>query len=276
MNGPLWYKAWHDGRWLLAGCAAVLLLFGWVFVWLSAQIPVDLLAQLLLALPGFLPKIVGLPIDEIATPVGKIALYFLDPIVLVVAAVWAIARGSDTVAGELERGTLELLLAQPVRRIAVWWTQLGMLLAGCAVMAAAAWLGIALGLWTVDLGPDTHISAARFLPSSLNLLGLTVFLGALTTLVSALDNYRWRAIGVVGSVSVVAMIVKLLSRTAPNLEWLMYFTFLGAYWPQTLANQPQHAWTLLAWYNGVLLGLSAVLLAAAAWVFCRRDLPAPV
>ena len=36
---------------------------------------------------------------------------------------FAIARGSDVVSGELGRGTLEMLLAQPVSRLQVLYTQ---------------------------------------------------------------------------------------------------------------------------------------------------------
>ena len=50
-------------------------------------------------------------------------LAFVDPVVVLAATVWGITRGSDAVSGQLERGTMEMVLASPVRRTAVFVTQ---------------------------------------------------------------------------------------------------------------------------------------------------------
>jgi hypothetical protein len=73
----------------------------------------------------------------------------------------------------------------------------------------------------------------------------------------------------------------------PDLSWLLNLTFLTAYEPQRLVADQSMAW---AWtvpagetwiwgglaYQSVLLGLGSILYAAAAFHFCRRDLPAPL
>ena len=56
---------------------------------------------------------------QIATSAGRIAVAYDDPIVLLLVTVWAISRGSDAVSGELNRGTMEMVLAQPVTRLGV-------------------------------------------------------------------------------------------------------------------------------------------------------------
>jgi hypothetical protein len=56
----------------------------------------------------------------------------------------------------------------------------------------------------------------------------------------------------------------------------MYFTFLGAYQPQILVTDHERAWQLSASYNGILLGLGLLAYFAAAVIFSRRDLPAPL
>ena len=45
---------------------------------------------------------------------------YVHPLVLFSAVIWAIMRGSDCVSGEIGRGTMEMLLAQPVRRTSLY------------------------------------------------------------------------------------------------------------------------------------------------------------
>src|SRR5207248_1546176 len=45
-----------------------------------------------------------------------LAVGMLHPIVLILTAVWGIGRASGSVSGELDRGTMELLMSQPVPR----------------------------------------------------------------------------------------------------------------------------------------------------------------
>ncbi len=85
------------------------------------------------------------------TPAGRIAAEYDDPVVLLLMTVWAISRGSDAVSGELNRGTMEMLLGQPVTRLGVISVQACVTLLGAALIAMAAWLGTCVGLATVSL-----------------------------------------------------------------------------------------------------------------------------
>jgi ABC-2 type transport system permease protein len=49
-------------------------------------------------------------------PTDFLAISMLHPVVLVVCLVWGVGRAAGAVAGELDRGTMELLIAQPVPR----------------------------------------------------------------------------------------------------------------------------------------------------------------
>src|SRR5262245_50517641 len=49
-------------------------------------------------------------------PNDFLAMGLLHPIVLTLCLVWAVGRSSGAVAGELDRGTMELLMSQPVPR----------------------------------------------------------------------------------------------------------------------------------------------------------------
>jgi ABC-2 type transport system permease protein len=286
MNAALWKKSINESRWLLLGCLAMMFAAHWLRVWISSFLPSNDLASMLSFLPDFIEPMLPVPFSQIATSAGKIAVAYDDPIVLLLVTVWAISRGSDAVSGELNRGTMEMVLAQPVTRVGVLWTQGAVTLGGAAVLGLTAWLGTSAGLAMVTL--EEPVLARVFLPAALNLFAMTVFLAGLTTMVSAGTNYRSHTIGVVGAFYAVSMIAKIVSRAAPGWGWLSYATFFTPFEPQRLVSSTTKAWTL--WtpgpgdsfelgglgYDSILIGLGLLCYGAATVIFYRRDLPAPL
>ena len=274
MNWALLAKTVREGRWLLVGSALVLFIFHWIRVWITSQFEMREVRFLLDHAPDFVTNFFVVPVHVIASPAGRVAISYDDPVVVLTISIWAIARGSDVVSGEIGRGTMEMLLAQPVRRISVLATQAAVTVGGAALLALAAWLGTCAGVATVTLGEEVSMTA--FLPGVVNLFALMLFLAGFSTMVSSWDNYRWRTIGLVGGFYVVELVVKVIARLVSKLEWLMSFTFLGAFEPQALIIDPQQAWDLSLKYDGALIGLGLASYLVAVVVFCHRDLPAPL
>lgn len=286
MNRALWKKSFMESRWLLLGGVAIMLAFHWLRVWITSQLPQSQLKMILDLVPSFVKKLSPVPMEQIATTAGRIALSYDDPLVLLVITVWGIGRGSDAVSGEISRGTMEMLLAQPVRRATILWTQAMMTILGGAILCTSAWLGTWLGLATIEL--EDTVAATVFIPAALNVFSLTFFLAAISTLASSWDNYRWRTIGIVGAFYVIEMIAKVIARAVKNWQWLEHFTIFTAFEPQALVLDTQHAWTLHytapngatmlggLGYDAILVGLGLACYAGATLIFCRRDIPAPL
>lgn len=277
-NRALWRKALLECRGLLAACVALMFAFHWIFVWITSMVKLGPMAEFVRSLPEGMQNLSGVPVNELATVAGRIALAYVDPVVLFTAAVWAISRGSDAISGEIDRGTMEMLLAQPVHRLAVLFTKCAVAVMGAACIATACYLGTWCGVLTVDLEEPTPIWP--FFPAALNVFSMTVFLIGVSTAVSAFDRYRWRTIGLVGGFYTISLIVNIMARMVKKLSWLEYFTFFGAYEPQGIVSrmlsQPDQAWSMSWRYDGVLLLLAAVSFVVAGVVFARRDLPAPL
>jgi ABC-2 type transport system permease protein len=214
--------------------------------------------------------------SDIATPAGRVGLAYVDPVAIIAATAWGIARGSDAVSGQLGRGTMEMLLAQPVRRLSVLAVQAAVTSFGAFLLGLHSWLGTCMGLRTVTLPGDVPISAALYVPAAANLAGLAFFMAGFTTMLSAFDRYRWRTIGLAAGFYVVSLILKLIARMAPGWERLIYASFLGAFEPLLFVNHPDDGWRLALEYLAVLVGLGLAGYVVAAIVFCRRDLPAPI
>jgi len=166
------------------------------------------------------------------------------------------------------------VLAQPVRRLAVFATQAIATTAAaallCGVLFAAVYTAVSLGPWAGKVDP------LRFVPAASNVFGLMVCMAGIAACVSAADSYRWRTIGILCGFYVFSILAKLVGRLSTSLGWVGYLSILNAYEPQRLVGDPSTSWPLLATYDGVLLGLGVAAYAIGAVIFCRRDLPAPL
>lgn len=274
MNGALWSKSFREARPLLLSLAVLMFAFNVLFVWLTSLVDLGAYKVIMQALPGEIRSMMNLPLAKLATDTGRIALAYIDPVVIFAVLSWALARGSDSVAGEIGRGTMEMLLAQPVSRLAILSVHAVVTTLGAAVLAVAAWLGTVQGLAACKMSDE--VAYADFIPAAGNLFALAFFLAAVSSMISAWESYRWRAIGIMGGFYMVQLVIKVVGRMAPRFDWLLYGTFLGAFEPQVMAVNPERAWDLTLRYDGTLIGLGLAAYITAAIVFCRRDLPAPL
>lgn len=263
---------------MLIACVALMFAFHWIFVWITSMVKLGPMADFVRSLPAGIQNLSGVPVQELATVAGRIGLAYVDAVVLLTAAVWGISRGSDAVSGEIDRGTMEMLLAQPVHRLALLFTKIAVMISGAAAIATACHLGLWCGITFVELEQPTQ--AWTFIPAAINLFSMTFFLCGITTAVSAFDQYRWRTIGLVGGYYTLSLIVNVMSRMVPRLSWLEYFTFFGAYEPQgmiaEMLRDPARAWAMSLQLNGILLGLGFAAFVVAGVAFSRRDIPAPL
>jgi len=270
----VWRLAWGDQRMLILALVALWGAFPWIYLWLQAQVPMGDFQLLLRLIPDDWQKLSGVPLAEVATHAGRVALAFVDPIVVLGATVWGVTRGSDIVAGPLERGTMEMVLAAPVRRGAVYAAQAWATVCGAAVLAATLLLGTSTAvIW----GPwREHLDPTRFVPAVGNVFGLMVCMAGLAACCSSVSNHRPRAIGVMCGFYVVSLVAKLVGRLSERLAWMGWLSVFNAYEPQRLVSGQADAWWLLARYDAVLLGLGMLGYLVGAVVFTRRDLPAPL
>jgi ABC-2 type transport system permease protein len=229
------------------------------------------------------------PMEQMLTYAGRVALTYEEPIVIVCMSVWAIARGSDCISGEIGSGTMEMLLAQPVSRVQVLWSQATVTIAGIALLAMASWIGIYTGVrttWVEERVPakgftvpglgieipnpwaeeKTHwvpmserVDPAWFARPAFNLFSLGFFAAGLTTLLSSFDRYRWRSIGLVVGFYIVEMALEIVSAAKDSLHWLGYFTFFTAYEPtefvSIVVNTPENGWRIFLYEQGAVAGL---------------------
>ncbi len=265
INKALLKKSIYEDRWLWFTCAVVLFVFCWVHVMITSQIDMGRFEAILKLLPDQLEKFSPVPFEKLISYPARIAIIFEEPLVYTLMTIWCIARSSDVVSGELGRGTMEMLLAQPVSRLQIFLTPVCVTVCGIALLACVAWGGTCTGIattfverpapgssWTI---PFTAIEMAKddaemqqipmsrladyrlLLPAAISYFCLGVFLSGVCTLLSSFDSYRWRTIGIMMGFYICQMLSEVVGQAFPRLEWLRQISFFRAYEPTRFVSE---------------------------------------
>lgn len=199
---------------------------------------------------------------DITTPVGYLdveLMTFMGPLLVFV---YAIGAGAGALAGEEERHTLDLLLANPIRRHRVVIEKFAALFAGTAVLVAVLWA--ALVTEGAIAGMAVPLGGAAAAMAHLGLLGAEF--GALALLVGALTGRSGpsRALP-----TVVAVVAYLVNALGPVVGWLRPLRPWSPFY-QYIAHDPLRT-GLSVPAVGVTVASIGVLVALAVAAFRRRD-----
>jgi ABC-2 type transport system permease protein len=188
---------------------------------------------------------------------------------MLIICTWAISRASASVAGEIERGTLDLTLSRPVSRLGYFATQVAFGLLGLVILASALVIGNrAGGLYNPVSDPPSALALIRP-AANLTLVGLAVY--GYSLLSGSWDVVRWRP-NLLASVLTIAGYVAGVASTFPTLSdwvWIGRFSVFKAFDPVEVAVTGE---TFVRHAAG-LGALGALGILSSFAVFQRRDLP---
>jgi ABC-2 type transport system permease protein len=318
-------KLLRDVRWPLLAVCLLLLAFSALWVKITQRVTAEiapffngvaqiskidkkLFDEVIFKGPGKVSQaVMGGSGVQFERPTDFLAVELLHPVVIALACIWAVGRAGGAVAGELDRGTMELLLSQPVPRnrliLAHLIVDAVVLPALCLSIVAGTRLGLAaVGPFAVDYsvldkikspipiprGPDVLEVDASPQPAAVaNYAALMFAISGLTMAISAANRSRWRAIGVAMLVVVGMFVANVVGQLWDAAGVVRPFTLFFYY-------QPQEIWLGDRWdvdlgeawaggrslfrlpVVGVLLAVGAAGYLVALRIFTRRDLPAPL
>ena len=188
---------------------------------------------------------------------------FMLPLLLLVAAIGA---GARAIAGEEERGTLDLVLANPVSRRRLILDKLAALVAEVAALGLVSWLSLVIGCRIVGL----NVSSSHLAAATAAAVLLAVSFGAIALFVGAATGRRGAAIGAAGAGAVAAYLLSSLAELVGFLEPLRGASPFYHYVAQDALGTG-----LALDHVAFLLGLVLAASTAAVVAFARRDLHTP-
>ncbi len=259
------------GRWGLLAWATLIFLYGVLTMYLyptMAQSDIDIMSYLN-SLPDALKAAFGYEgVDLTAltlTPETFATLEFLMfwPLLIGVYGIFA----SVGIARESERGTLDLLLAQPVERYKVLISKFSIFGVGALLIAVASLAGLVLGTAIINESVNIGSLAMVLFEALLFVLAFASFT-LLCSVIFLEPRKSLLAAGVVMAGSyILNFIVPILD---PSISWLRNLSLFYYYNPNEVVATASLNGTAVIVYTAVTI----ICFIAALLVFQRRDLAA--
>ncbi len=201
-------------------------------------------------------------------PLTYLAFGYFHPVFLGLGSAFIVARASDAIAGDIERGTLLFLLARPLKRRTLLFAKALEAALSLSLVVAGAGLGTGFGLLLTDLRQP--VAFWPFVVIGLNALALFLALGGVALVLSALSNSAARVAGWATGFALMAFVADFLTGL-PIIGIVGILSPFRYYDPQAIvASGGALPWASLALLSGTgLLGLGV-----ASYLFERRDIAA--
>lgn len=226
-------------------------------------------SQQMAAMPFFQTVMKALLGTDVSAGIGPevlLSLAWVHPVVLALLWTHAILAGTRVPAGEVDRGTIDILLGLPVSRWQVLTAETLVAAGGAVLIVGAAVAGHLLG---ASGAPAEHrIAAARLPAIGANLVALHLAVAGVSSLVSSFCDRRGRAAAVAVAVVLASFLLNYLAQFWEPARRVAFLGVLDYVRPVTIIRTGQWPLRDLA----VLVGVGAACWTVGGVVFARRDL----
>ena len=219
------------------------------------------LQQMMAAFPEEMLAFFGGDVD-IFDPEGFIHLEFFSYIPIILGIV-AVSGATGLIVKKEEEGSLELILAQPVSRSAVFWGKLLALLVTIILILVITWGGFALGLASTD---SFDLDQGQLIRPFVSLFAVLLVFLSLALMLSMILPTSGSANLVTNFLLIASFFITSLAQIEDRLQALNRFSPLR-YYQGGKALSGLNIDHLL-----ILLGVSLVFILAAWLLFEKRDL----
>ncbi len=261
----VYFKSLRDERWATIWWTLGLGLTGALIMAIFPSIQGnDDLNNLLESYPENLKALFGFTeTTDITSAVGFLnaeLFAFMAPLLFVIHGV---ILGSGAIAGEEGRGTLEILLTEPISRGKLVTQKFAAMITTAIVLALVLWVVLVVGALAV--GMDVSVLRIAAITFSVMLLGITF--GAVAFTAGCFTGSRGASVAVAAAVGVGTYFLNAASGIVGFMQpakWLSPFFYYNAADPLANGLNPAHA--------AVLLSACAILMGVGYLGFRRRDL----
>lgn len=246
----------------ILGWGIAILLLGLMLMWFYPSIAEqqENFEQLLEIYPDEITAFFG-DLSTMVTPEGFLSVEYFSWMPLILG-IFAVLMGSGLLVSDEENGTLDLVLAHPVSRTALFFGRLLAFVVATLAILAISWLGLVLGTVATSLDLGWSQMALPFL----SVLAMLLLFGALALLLSMLLPSRRLAAMTAGLVLVGSFFITGLAHIIEDLETVAKFSPHNYYQSGEAMNGLNQEWF---WGLVAFAGLFALL---AWWRFSRRDI----
>ena len=218
---------------------------------------------------GLIPEqFVNFGSGDLLSLTGSITLALQHPLFLAMLGIFAVGLASTAIAGERQRGTLEVLLARPIGRRRIYLTFAFATAAIIVVLVGVAVVGMMIGA-TIQ-GVEGELEPARLPLVWLNGVLLWTSFASFGLAASVTFNRPGPAVGLTLAYLVIMYFLEVLGSLWEDAEPLQAWSLFHHFLPKEILAGDANAWDF-----ALLAALTLVPAIYALIVFPRRDIPAP-
>ena len=266
MNQGLLLRAFCESWLTTLGFALVLLGVEAALTFVLTKFGAQISEQMLDFERRIIQAMLGAEVKDRIGPQMLQSIAWVHPVVLALTWGHAIISCTRVPVGEVDRGTVDVLLSLPISRWELFLSETFVWLASGVTVLAAAFAGNFLG--SLGLLPEQRAAASRVLVVWLNLFCLYFAVGGFTWLFSSLSNRRGRAMTTVFFVFLCFFLLNYLAQFWLPLERFVFLSPLHYHRPFKVLMSGIWPWQDMA----ILIGIGGVLWLTAGFIFSRRDL----
>lgn len=270
MNAGLVYKSMREWLPLTIGCGLFLMLMEATLASVLPAFQKDLMDQVaqIEFLRNIIQSILGTPMTDQFGPESFSAFPWAHPVILITLLAHAIVGISRMPAGEVDRGTIDLVMGWPVSRWQVFLSETMVWIANALIVLA----GMLLGNWLGGLATpaEYRVSSSHVVRIVANLLSVYLAIGGIAWLVSALSSRRGTAILIVFAIVLASILFNFLMPFWELAQRLSFLGLLSYYRPLEIIRNGE--WPVVDMI--ILLAFAGIGWTVGGVVFSRRDLAA--
>jgi ABC-2 type transport system permease protein len=248
--------------------AVVAALIGWGMLMPVVYTAFGLQAQAILQQFPALQQFMSFGGGDLFTLSGTVAFGYIHPIAIALLAVFAILLPLSGVAGERQRGTLEIVLARPVARTSYLVTLLVCAILFIGLAMAASLIGTIIGAAATNTLDQIDVQNMPLL--WLNGVLLYVAVAAISFAASVSFDRPGPAAAITLAIVLVVYFLQIIGSLWPDAAWLQPYSLFYYLKPETVLREGFQVFDA-----ALLLVVGAAALVYAWIVFRRRDLAAP-
>ncbi len=209
---------------------------------------------------------IGTEMNGAPGPEMFVSICWVHPVVFALTWAYVIVCCTRVPAGEIDRGTVDVLLGLPVSRLQVLVCETAACVMGLAVVIACGYVGNLLS--SLNVAPPLRGDPWRMALAAAHLGVLAGAVGGVAWLISALSDRRGKAMTLAFVLVLASFLLNYLAQfwePARRVSWLSLLTYFRPLFILRDGTAPIGD-------AAVLLAIGAAAWGAAAAIFVRRDL----
>jgi len=243
---------------------SIILMWMYVALFPSMQEQAETLSEAFASYPEGFMKAFGVDLDTLFLTIESfLAAEHYSLIWPLLVIILGISLGASAIAGEVDEGTMEILLAQPLSRLHIFW---GKYIAGLTLLFVFSFVSVfsvipfAL-LHNVDVQLANHLYVAI-----VGLLfGITIF--SISMMLSSLFSARGRVVSIIAGLLIGMYALNLVASLKESLENFKYLSFFHYYDSNAAIIDSEIYFLSIA----VFVGITVLCSIAGSMIFMKRD-----